>query len=130
MISEKIEVAAVLVTYNRVALLKRAIDSLLKQSVELKYIVIVNNNSTDGTRDYLDNNENDKNMCYIKIDLSHGFFYKDGTGYDVDFINKQPMRLFVMVLVLLLLLRLVLRHLVTWKRYNSTQLQLFHQVSF
>ena len=35
------------------------------------------------------NNENDKNMCYIKIDLSHGFFYKDGTGYDVDFINKQ-----------------------------------------
>lgn len=51
MISEKIEVAAVLVTYNRVALLKRAIDSLLKQSVELKYIVIVNNNSTDGTRD-------------------------------------------------------------------------------
>ncbi|HCB3284298.1 TPA: glycosyltransferase, partial [Klebsiella pneumoniae] len=60
MISEKIEVAAVLVTYNRVALLKRAIDSLLKQSVELKYIVIVNNNSTDGTRDYLDNNENDK----------------------------------------------------------------------
>ncbi|HBW2203253.1 TPA: glycosyltransferase, partial [Klebsiella pneumoniae] len=48
MISEKIEVAAVLVTYNRVALLKRAIDSLLKQSVELKYIVIVNNNSTDG----------------------------------------------------------------------------------
>lgn len=35
------------------------------------------------------NNENDKNMCYLKIDLSHGFFYKDGIGYDVDFNSKQ-----------------------------------------
>lgn len=71
MISEKIEVAAVLVTYNRVALLKRAIDSLLKQSVELKYIVIVNNNSTDGTRDYLDNNENDK-IKFIHLNENTG----------------------------------------------------------
>lgn len=35
------------------------------------------------------NNENDKNMCYVKIQLRHGFFYKDGTGYDVDFISKK-----------------------------------------
>lgn len=33
------------------------------------------------------NDENDKDMCYIKIELSSGFFYKDGTGYLVDFIN-------------------------------------------
>ena len=35
------------------------------------------------------NNENDKNMCYVKIQLRHGFFYKDRTGYDVDFISKK-----------------------------------------
>ena len=35
------------------------------------------------------NNENDKNMCYIKIELSSGFFYKDGTGYLVDFTNHE-----------------------------------------
>ncbi len=35
------------------------------------------------------NNENDENMCYIKIELSHGFFYKDGMGYDVDFASKK-----------------------------------------
>lgn len=34
------------------------------------------------------NNENDENMCYVKIELKHGFFYKDGTGYKVDFENK------------------------------------------
>lgn len=35
------------------------------------------------------NNENDENMCYVRIDLVDGFFYKDGTGYKVDFENKS-----------------------------------------
>lgn len=33
------------------------------------------------------NNEADEGMCYVRIDLEHGFFYKDGTGYNVDFIE-------------------------------------------
>ncbi|GEP66171.1 hypothetical protein CBE01nite_39390 [Clostridium beijerinckii] len=28
-------------------------------------------------------------MCYVKIELKNGFFYKDGTGYKVDFENRQ-----------------------------------------
>lgn len=35
------------------------------------------------------NDENDENMCYIKIELKQGFFYKDGTGYKVDFTDKK-----------------------------------------
>lgn len=35
------------------------------------------------------NNENDENMCYIKIKLERGFFYLNGTGYKVDFQNKE-----------------------------------------
>lgn len=35
------------------------------------------------------NNENDKNMCYLKIELKQGFFYKDETGYKVDFENRK-----------------------------------------
>jgi uncharacterized pyridoxamine 5'-phosphate oxidase family protein len=35
------------------------------------------------------NNENDESMCYVKIELKQGFFYKDGTGYKVDFENKK-----------------------------------------
>lgn len=34
------------------------------------------------------NDENDENMCYVKIELKQGFFYKEGTGYKVDF-EKQ-----------------------------------------
>jgi hypothetical protein len=31
------------------------------------------------------NDENDEHMCYVEIKLTDGFFYKDGTGYQVDF---------------------------------------------
>lgn len=37
---------------------------------------------------FLHNNEDDVNMCYVKVIPEHGFFYKDGTGYQVDFKNK------------------------------------------
>ncbi|TYQ18436.1 UNVERIFIED_CONTAM: pyridoxamine 5'-phosphate oxidase [Acetivibrio alkalicellulosi] len=35
------------------------------------------------------NDENDEFMCYIKVELTHGFFFKDGTGFKVDFITKK-----------------------------------------
>jgi len=35
------------------------------------------------------NNENDENMCYVKIELKEGFFYKDGIGYKVNFQLKE-----------------------------------------
>ncbi len=35
------------------------------------------------------NDENDENLCYVKVDLSSGFFYKDGTGYQADFLEKK-----------------------------------------
>ncbi len=35
------------------------------------------------------NNENDQDMCYVRVELKHGFFYKDGTGYKVDFVTKE-----------------------------------------
>jgi len=31
------------------------------------------------------NDESNENMCYVKIELTNGFFYKDGVGYKVDF---------------------------------------------
>lgn len=47
------DVIAVVVTYNRLDLLKGNIQCLLSQSVKLKKIIIVDNASTDGTKDYL-----------------------------------------------------------------------------
>jgi glycosyltransferase involved in cell wall biosynthesis len=46
-------VTAVVVTYNRKALLSRCLDALVRQTRRLDCIVIVDNASTDGTRDLL-----------------------------------------------------------------------------
>ena len=46
-------IAAVVVTYNRLADLKRCVDSLRGQSCPLTAIVIFDNGSTDGTGDWL-----------------------------------------------------------------------------
>lgn len=51
----KATVSAVIVTYNRLSLLKKAIDKVLKQETQaLKHIIIINGASNDGTREYLD----------------------------------------------------------------------------
>ena len=46
-------ILAVVVTYNRLALLKRCLEHLHRQSLPPTAIVVVNNSSTDGTEDYL-----------------------------------------------------------------------------
>lgn len=47
------KIAAVVVTYNRLELLKKCIDSLRNQTRKLNEIIVVNNSSTDGTSDWL-----------------------------------------------------------------------------
>lgn len=48
------EIGVVVVTYNRIEKLKLALDYYSTQSFLPSYIIIVNNNSTDGTKEYLD----------------------------------------------------------------------------
>lgn len=47
------KVIAVVVTYNRVTLLRECIDALRKQTRKLDCILVVNNGSTDGTESWL-----------------------------------------------------------------------------
>ena len=49
------KVNAVVVTYNRLELLKLCIEKLLKQTYKLNKIIIVDNHSDDGTVDFLEN---------------------------------------------------------------------------
>jgi len=51
---------AIVVTYNRLALLKQCLDKLLNQSEPVSHIVVVNNKSTDGTTSYLNALKNPK----------------------------------------------------------------------
>ncbi|MDF2543371.1 MAG: pyridoxamine 5-phosphate oxidase [Herbinix sp.] len=38
------------------------------------------------------NNEDDENMCYVKIEPQDGFIYKDGFGYKIDFLLKEAVQ--------------------------------------
>ncbi len=49
----EVNIICVVVTYNRLPLLKECIEALKNQTVPLARIVIVNNHSTDGTDEYL-----------------------------------------------------------------------------
>jgi len=50
--------SVVVVTYNRLELLKECVDALLDQTVALQHIIIINNASTDGTVSYLNEVKN------------------------------------------------------------------------
>jgi len=47
-------VAAIVVTYNRIELLKRLLNSLRNQTENCHDIIVVNNGSTDGTKEWLE----------------------------------------------------------------------------
>lgn len=49
----KLKIAAIVVTYNRKALLIECIESLLKQKSMIPSILVIDNHSTDGTRVFL-----------------------------------------------------------------------------
>lgn len=52
-----LKIAAVLVTYNRLELLKEAVLAVKDQDHRVDYFIVIDNNSTDGTREWLDSQE-------------------------------------------------------------------------
>ncbi|CAJ1190549.1 hypothetical protein FS150101_NMOIFPPK_01290 [Fructilactobacillus sanfranciscensis] len=61
------EVAVVLVTFNRLELLKKSINSVLSQTTPVKKIFIINNHSTDETENYLKGYQNDNRFKVINL---------------------------------------------------------------
>ena len=49
----KMKYGVVIVTYNRLELLKECIENCIRQTIPFEKIIIVNNCSTDGTDEYL-----------------------------------------------------------------------------
>lgn len=67
-------VGIVVVTYNRLALLKEAIDSLRNQTYLNRDIVVVNNGSTDGTLEWLNSQKNLIVITQQNLGGAGGFF--------------------------------------------------------
>lgn len=78
------KVAAVVVTFNRIELLKKVINGLRKQTHKLDYIVVVNNSSTDGSEEWL---LQQKDLTVVKqenIGSSGGQYTGSKTAFGLD----------------------------------------------
>lgn len=81
-------VATIIVTYNRVELLKKSVSAHLNQSKQSDVILVVNNASTDGTTIYLDELENRfKNIRVINLKENTGG--AGGFYYGLNFLKDE-----------------------------------------
>lgn len=78
----EMEIGVVIVTYNRIELLKKALVSYEIQEKKPKYVLVVNNNSNDGTKEFLtkwkqDNEGMDKYVLQLEANIGgSGGFHK------------------------------------------------------
>jgi len=78
------DITAIIVTFNRLEKIKLTIEKSLQES--FKYIIVVNNNSNDGTSEYLDTLDN--NRIIVKH-LSHNIGGAGGFNVGFDLALKQ-----------------------------------------
>ena len=78
-------VAAVLVTYNRLADLKLCLDSLRRQTRPLDQIFVINNGSTDGTAEWLATQPDLAVTTQANLGGAGGFATGIQTGYDAGY---------------------------------------------
>lgn len=100
MIKNKIDnismtIGSVIVTYNRLEKLKMALKAYDKQTYAPKYLIVVNNNSTDGTKEYLEKWKKEKSkfekvVVHLKENTggSGGFYegLKRSLNMNADFV--------------------------------------------
>ena len=64
----------ILTTYNQIEFLKKCLFSILNQSFKEFELIVIDNNSSDGTSEYL-NNITDKRLRVFKIN-NNGMYVK------------------------------------------------------
>jgi len=88
---DEYKIAVVVVTYNRLEKLKKAMRAYSKQVYKPKYVIVVDNNSQDGTKDYLEewksNSEGfERNVINLEKNLggSGGFYMGEKYALKLD----------------------------------------------
>jgi len=81
------KVCTIVVTFNRLALLKECIEAIARQTTSIDKIIIVDNNSTDGTKEWLQNLKQDNIECIFQDNLggAGGFHTGIKAAYDQGF---------------------------------------------
>ena len=71
---KKDSVIAIVVTYNRKILLEECLNAIFHQTISVGKVILIDNASTDGTKEYLDEKGilSDNRLCYIKKETNTG----------------------------------------------------------
>lgn len=84
------KIITVIVTYNRIDLLKQCIEGLINSTYKTD-ILIVNNNSNDGTKEYLDSVQNEyKNVKFYIYNLKENLNGAGGFNYGIRMAALLP----------------------------------------
>jgi glycosyltransferase involved in cell wall biosynthesis len=75
-----IKISIIIPTYNRQDLVLRAVDSVLDQSADATELVVINDGSTDGTRDQLDGIQTAKNLIVRHLETNRGVNHARNLG--------------------------------------------------
>jgi GT2 family glycosyltransferase len=81
-----VKVTALVVTYNRLELLKECLKALSTQDESLKHVLVVNNNSTDGTGEFLESIEDPK---VIVKNLNENLGGAGGFSYGIKYFSEN-----------------------------------------
>jgi GT2 family glycosyltransferase len=81
------DITVVIVTYNRLEMLKKAISCYERQTLMPKSIIVINNASTDGTKEFLDEWSSDTSPIANKV-VIHSEVNTGGTGGFFSGINE------------------------------------------
>jgi GT2 family glycosyltransferase len=79
------KIATVVITYNRLPLLKEVIQSLRRQTLTPDALIVVNNASTDGTGDWLDTQPDLKVIHQANVGGAGGFDTGLQAAYDLGY---------------------------------------------
>lgn len=80
-------VCAVLVTYNRVEVLKTALSYIKAQTLQPAFVVVVDNNSSDGTKEFLSSINDSELIHCVFLDKNIG--YAGGIAHGMEYGLKQ-----------------------------------------
>ncbi len=79
------KIAAVVVTFNRLELLKKVIGGICSQTHQLDAIIVVNNSSSDGTAEWLGEQADVKTITQENLGSSGGQFAGSKAAYELGF---------------------------------------------
>ena len=82
--SDEIRVSIIMPTYNRGSWIRNAIDSIIKQNFKMWELIIIDNESTDNTKEVVSSFSHDKRIRYFYVKKSNDLAISDYLNFGIE----------------------------------------------